>query len=270
MIRPVPRSSHVLQCRLGHVERPGEVHREHRVPVLDRHLHGHLVDGDAGVVDEDVEAAVLVEHLLDDPAAVLRPETLPWWTVARDGSGKSSRNESRNSSALTVWPLYPAATEAPWLARLRQIAAPMPRVPPVTRATRPDSFSPVTSGAGRSDCGSRALIVVPPEVVGLLMKSRVGDHQAHSAEGLRFGWTRSGLAPLHTFGREEAPPCRGPGQEQSRLLPCTVPPLDSPSNAGARCTKRGRGPAPRAVSARTDRSGVRSERAYSGVRVSLG
>src|SRR4051794_25315006 len=34
---------------------------------------------------------------------------------------------------------------APWIARARQIAAPMPRVPPVTRATRPSSLLPARS-----------------------------------------------------------------------------------------------------------------------------
>src|SRR3954470_23787425 len=34
---------------------------------------------------------------------------------------------------------------APWIASARQIAAPMPRVPPVTRATRPSSLLPARS-----------------------------------------------------------------------------------------------------------------------------
>src|ERR671933_2502306 len=34
---------------------------------------------------------------------------------------------------------------APWIASARQIAAPMPRVPPVTRATRPSSLLPTRS-----------------------------------------------------------------------------------------------------------------------------
>src|SRR4029453_16897402 len=40
------------------------------VPVLGRHLAHGAVDGDAGVVDQDVELAVLVQHLADDPLAV--------------------------------------------------------------------------------------------------------------------------------------------------------------------------------------------------------
>src|SRR5664280_807911 len=63
---------HVLQRRLGHVEGAGQVHRKNGVPFFYGHLHGHLVHGDTGVVDQDVDAAVLVEDLLDHPAAVFR------------------------------------------------------------------------------------------------------------------------------------------------------------------------------------------------------
>jgi hypothetical protein len=49
---------------------------------------------------------------------------------------------SRNFLAASSLPPNPAARTAPWLARLRQMAAPMPRVPPVTNATRLLSLSP--------------------------------------------------------------------------------------------------------------------------------
>src|SRR5450759_3767526 len=65
-----PAFDHVLQRRLSHVERTRQVHRKNRVPVLYRHLHGHLVHRDTRVVDQDVDPAVLLEHLLDHPAAV--------------------------------------------------------------------------------------------------------------------------------------------------------------------------------------------------------
>ena len=63
---------HVLDRRLGHVEGAREVHLQHLVPVGRRHLRNGLVDRDARVVDEDVEPAVLLDHLLDDALAVLR------------------------------------------------------------------------------------------------------------------------------------------------------------------------------------------------------
>src|SRR5450759_707555 len=75
-------------------------------------------------------------------------ETLPWWTLARPGPSKSRANSLTNCSARSRLPLYPAATEAPWLARLLQMAAPIPRVPPVTSATRPASLSPINPVAG--------------------------------------------------------------------------------------------------------------------------
>ena len=62
---------HVLQDRPGQVERAGQVDVQHLVPVFGGHLAHRLVDGDTGVVDQDVELAVLVEHLPDDALAVL-------------------------------------------------------------------------------------------------------------------------------------------------------------------------------------------------------
>src|SRR4029453_18021418 len=53
-------------------ERPGQVDVDDPVPVLHAHLADRAVDGDAGVVDQDVQAAVLLEHLLDDPLTVGR------------------------------------------------------------------------------------------------------------------------------------------------------------------------------------------------------
>jgi len=79
-----------------------------------------------------------------------------------------SSSSARKLSACSLLRLYPAATEAPWLARLRQMAAPMPRLPPVTRATRPLSLP---SGAWRL-VAMGALSVV---VVRLLLSSLAGS-----------------------------------------------------------------------------------------------
>ena len=73
MIRPVPRSIMCSQRRLGHEEGAGEVDGQDLVPVLVGHLEDRLVDRDAGVVDEDVEAAVLVDHLAARCAGSRRP-----------------------------------------------------------------------------------------------------------------------------------------------------------------------------------------------------
>ena len=71
MIRPGAALDHVRQHRLGHEERAREVDRDHLVPVLVGHLQHGLVDRDPGVVDEHVEAAVALDHLVDRAAAVL-------------------------------------------------------------------------------------------------------------------------------------------------------------------------------------------------------
>jgi hypothetical protein len=49
----------------------GEVDAQHLVPVVHRQLPDGAIQGDAGVVDEDVEAAVTVDHLSDDAQAVI-------------------------------------------------------------------------------------------------------------------------------------------------------------------------------------------------------
>ena len=65
-----PAVQHVLQDRPRQVEGAGQVDLDDVVPVLRGHLPDGLVQGDARVVDQDVEAAVPVEDLLDHPLAV--------------------------------------------------------------------------------------------------------------------------------------------------------------------------------------------------------
>src|SRR5262249_48657611 len=66
---PAASLEHVVEHRLHHVEAAREVHSEHGVPVIDRHLPDGLVDVDAGVVDQEVDPTLLVQHLFDDAAA---------------------------------------------------------------------------------------------------------------------------------------------------------------------------------------------------------
>src|SRR6516165_4908786 len=62
---------HVVEGGLGHEKGPGQVDRDHPLPVLVAHLRHGLVDRDTRVVDQDVQAAVPLEDLGDYPAAVV-------------------------------------------------------------------------------------------------------------------------------------------------------------------------------------------------------
>src|ERR1019366_380996 len=66
-----PAFNHVRQHRLGHEERAREVDRDHLVPILVGHLQDRLVDRDPGIVDQDVEPPMRVNHFLDGAATVL-------------------------------------------------------------------------------------------------------------------------------------------------------------------------------------------------------
>src|SRR6185295_9914309 len=69
---PAPPLRHVPQGGLRQEEGPGEVDVEHLEPVLIGELEHRLVDGDARVVDEDVEPPVGRDHLVDGAPAVRR------------------------------------------------------------------------------------------------------------------------------------------------------------------------------------------------------
>jgi hypothetical protein len=62
---------HVRQHRLRHKERARQVDRDHLVPILVGHLQHGLVNRDAGVVDQDIEAAVLLDHVRHGAPAIL-------------------------------------------------------------------------------------------------------------------------------------------------------------------------------------------------------
>src|SRR5271166_2439231 len=59
------------QRGLGKKERPGQIDREDPVPVVVGHLGHRLVERDAGVVDQDVQAAVEVDDLADSSSTVI-------------------------------------------------------------------------------------------------------------------------------------------------------------------------------------------------------
>src|SRR6202048_2717318 len=59
------------QRGLGKKERPGQVDCEDLVPVVVGHLGHRLVERDAGVVDQDVQAAVEVDDFADSSSTVI-------------------------------------------------------------------------------------------------------------------------------------------------------------------------------------------------------
>jgi len=132
---------------LGHVERAGQVDGEDLVPVSRGQVQGELVDRDAGVVDEDVEPTVLIDHFPHHPPAVLGLGDIP--LVNREPHRSTETALEIGGEGLGAFGVAAVSggQDGPSLARLVQIAAPIPRVPPVTNATRPASFRPMTPGA---------------------------------------------------------------------------------------------------------------------------
>ena len=64
MMRPIAAAHHRMRQLAGQPEHRGQVDLQHRVPVGVRHAHEQAVLGDAGIVDEDVDAFELGLGLL--------------------------------------------------------------------------------------------------------------------------------------------------------------------------------------------------------------
>ena len=139
---------HVLQDRPGQVERAGQVDLDDPVPVLDGHLADGLVQGDAGVVDQDVEAAVGVEDLLDHPFAVFGGADV---ALVHAGAGVVGDELRRRPPCRAS---SPRRRSTPRAASRSLIARPMPRIPPVTRATWPVMSAMLRSPSRFSRVGS--------------------------------------------------------------------------------------------------------------------
>jgi hypothetical protein len=94
-----------------------------------------LKAGDAGIVDEDVEPAMRVEHSVDGRRPIgLGTNVKP--TVGRDRSERLRQRppcSSRRSVKTTA--------AAPSARKARATASPIPCAAPVTRATLPDSLA---------------------------------------------------------------------------------------------------------------------------------
>ena len=78
-VHDAPRAAldHVLEYRLGHLERAREIDVEHLAPVVDAHLPNRFVDGDAGVVHQVIDAAKLIHDFFGDAVAIFSPIDAP-------------------------------------------------------------------------------------------------------------------------------------------------------------------------------------------------
>ena len=163
-IDPRPRACHRAGGRARAVERPVEVDREHRPPLVVGEAHERVEgrrDGariaasascrstcvvdprslryrrDAGVVDPDVDRS---ERVTPPPRGHDRPRRCPLtsaWTATPPASSAVSFAASRFTSST--------ATRAPSCASRTQIASPRPEPPPVTTATLPSSHHGTTT-----------------------------------------------------------------------------------------------------------------------------
>ena len=61
----------MLKSGLGDEECAGQIDGDHALPVFIGHLGGGPVDGDPGVIHQDVEAAVLIDDVVYDAPAVV-------------------------------------------------------------------------------------------------------------------------------------------------------------------------------------------------------
>src|SRR5580658_6139633 len=68
---------HVLERGLGHEERARQVDRDHLLPVFVGHLGHRPVDRDPGVVDQDVQPAMLIDDLAQHAPAITGRADVP-------------------------------------------------------------------------------------------------------------------------------------------------------------------------------------------------
>lgn len=127
------------------------------VSILDRYLIQLLGRGDTGVAHEDVDRAELPlrrrDHLVElrRVAHVATHRHRP--PAQLGGSGRD------RLGGLRVAP-YPTATSAPARARRSAIAAPIPRIAPVTNATRPSRLMLSSTGARSTPSSYRLTLLM--------------------------------------------------------------------------------------------------------------
>ena len=133
MIRPALGPHDVPGGRAGGDEGALQIRVDHVVEIRIVHAQEQAVLGDAGVVDQHIEPAVLLGELLDGFGERLGVGDVADQRLRRCRlRSRISRQTCFSLSALRAT----ATTCRPSLASRRTIASPMPRDPPVTMATR--------------------------------------------------------------------------------------------------------------------------------------
>ena len=128
---PLPAGDHLARGGAGAQERAGHVDRDDLVPVGERELDRWPTDRNAGVVDQNVDAAGalrnLAEHRIDRRLARNVGAERQRPPACSDDLGDDVSDSASSRSAMT--------TVAPAEASVSAAARPMPRAPPVTTAT---------------------------------------------------------------------------------------------------------------------------------------
>ena len=201
----------VLHGVAGRGEGAAQVHLDHGVPLVDRHVDQHAVAQDARVVHQHVEAAEGVDGRLDQPARARRsPRRRRRWPPPRRpcrGSRRPPRRPARSEDPepSTSPPRSLTTTLAPWLANSSACSRPMPRPAPVMTTTRPSqiptfsslSWSVRWSGPASTPSGLLRPVLVaqlPLEDLPSILPRQLRD-EVDAARALEVGQVRPGRTP---------------------------------------------------------------------------
>ena len=207
------RSAAVLEHRagdrLGDEEQPTQVDVDHLLPAIAGCLLGRSSPGGAGVVDEHVDLAELVDRRFDQPFDVSGLRT--------SHESASDRTPSFSSSAAVCWQRSILLAETtmfePSSARASAIWRPRPLPPPVTIAVWPDrSNSSWRRRAAPERIQFSMSPLVPNDHLELRGRYRafMEEHVYPNEAGVRGRTTTAGCAHRGTAGARRRTPACGP------------------------------------------------------------
>ena len=172
----------------------------HGVPAVGVHVDQQLVAGDAGVVDDDVDARRAARAGARSAAAAASAAVMSSCSAVPPISLATSASASPAAGMST------ATTCAPSRASTSAIAAPMPRAAPVTTATLPASGWSASVGRSGTSAGRQRdrLAVDVGRAAGQEEPHRATRSEPSAPSGTRAGWPST----------RRAAPCRwsGPGR----------------------------------------------------------